>query len=383
MHFLYQLRPADPRNNIPNATYEPKTPKAGRELQMIRVKLSRAARDEYRSHLFTLRQFRLLGRPAGSDDVQEQYFPIAIQQADPTQTTNRHIQTEWSVRGERPVVDDIYSPRDGNEQEVEVVFELPPGFRPTYLEYKRCARAAVSFEESAEAKATPAPQAPEKTAEAAPTPAPEPTAPPREGRRRRRPRRGDDAQAGDRGGRVRGLTAHPGQSFFGDEMPISLQAYQGLRNLETSRGGMANGHLVGYLDEQGQGSNQRITKFNVPSDKRLLHLNTGRLHARSGFGEALSRAAAVVQNYFVLDSGGKQYKVIGKYAVATVEGRQVIEVQYFPEQVGTVGGLGQFSRIQDRHLQGEYELVMLFLVDPGAEIVSFSTGGLKKNIRVR
>ena len=53
----------------------------------------------------------------------------------------------------------------------------------------------------------------------------------------------------------------------------------------------------------------------------------------------------------------------------------MLEVQYFPEQAGTAGGLGKFTQILDRHLKGDYQLVMLFLVDPGATMVSFSTGG--------
>ncbi|MFQ5592317.1 MAG: hypothetical protein ACE5HE_14235, partial [Phycisphaerae bacterium] len=202
----------------------------------------------------------------------------------------------------------------------------------------------------------------------------EQTPPERKSRRPRRPRRSGGSRPGG-GGRVRGLAALPERSFFGGDMPVSLQTYRKLRNVETSRGELTNGHLVAYLDEQDAGKSPAINKFHVPSDKRLLHLNTGRLQARSGVGGALSRAVAVAQNYIVTDSQGRQYKVIGKYAIADVEGRQIMEIQYFPEQAGTIGGLGEFDQITDRHLTGRYELVTLFLVEPGAKIVSFSTGG--------
>ena len=89
----------------------------------------------------------------------------------------------------------------------------------------------------------------------------------------------------------------------------------------------------------------------------------------------LDHAARTVQNYLVEDAGGKRYKVIGKYAIADVDGQQTIEVQYFPEPAGTIGGLGAFSKIDETKLQGDYEFVLLFLVDPGARITSFSTGG--------
>ena len=60
----------------------------------------------------------------------------------------------------------------------------------------------------------------------------------------------------------------------------------------------------------------------------------------------------------------------------TLGGTRVIEVQYGSEERGTTGAsLGAFNRIKDEHLKGDYQLVLLFLVDPGARIVSFSTGG--------
>ena len=50
-------------------------------------------------------------------------------------------------------------------------------------------------------------------------------------------------------------------------------------------------------------------------------------------------------------------------------------MQYFPGQVGTVGGVGAFSRIKEDRLGNDGQLVLLFLVEPGVQIVSFSTGG--------
>ena len=77
---------------------------------------------------------------------------------------------------------------------------------------------------------------------------------------------------------------------------------------------------------------------------------------RAGLGKALSFAVKTLQNY-------------------TVEDEQMIEVQCFSHQAGSIGGLGKFSKVQDRHLKGDYTFVLLFLVDPGAHIIYFSTGG--------
>jgi hypothetical protein len=170
------------------------------------------------------------------------------------------------------------------------------------------------------------------------------------------------------------LGALAGQSAFGDDMPIELKSYRGLNNVDISAGKLRNGHLVADVEQQDSGTDNPVTQFAVPAEQRLLHLNIAALQARSGLGRALSMAVGVAQNYLVEDANGKQYRFIGKYALANVDGREVIEVQYFPEQAGTVGGTGAFQRIKEDALQPDDQFVLLFLVDPGAQIVTFRTG---------
>jgi hypothetical protein len=174
-----------------------------------------------------------------------------------------------------------------------------------------------------------------------------------------------------------------GQSAFGDELPMELKSYQGVRNLETSGGALQSGSLIAEVSQQASGTDEILRRFDVPSDKRLLHLNVTALQAQSTLGKALSFAVGVAQNYLVEDSRGRPFKIIGKYAHANVNGAETIEIQFFPGQVGTVGGLGTFSRIKENDLKRGDQLVLLFLVDPGAELVSFSTGdaGRKEDIR--
>ena len=40
-----------------------------------------------------------------------------------------------------------------------------------------------------------------------------------------------------------------------------------------------------------------------------------------------------------------------------------------------VGGIGKFQRIDEKNLKADDEFILLFLVDPGVRIVSFSAGG--------
>ena len=373
--FVYKHKIPPPRSHDP-PQFDPVSPGSGNEFWAVRVALGNAARDTRKSHLFTIRQFRLVGRER-NDGPFGQYYPIAIQQQDDTQAVNRHISHVHAGGKYWSIVDDLFKPRDGKINEVEVVFELPKGFAADFLEYKRSGRAKITLKETP--GTTSAPATPSSATVTSTPPTPPPTEPEtRRGRsRRNRRERSEDETVADsgRGGNVRGITTVAASSFFGDQTPIELKAYQADRDPQVRRGRIRNGHFVGNMDEQAGGQDRPASHFDVPRDKRLLQLNTARLHSRSGLGRILDQALQTVQNFYVEDATGNRYSIVGKYAIASVNGREVIEVQYFPEQAGTIGGLGAFTRIKDEHLKGDYQLVLLFLVDPGAEITSFSTGG--------
>jgi hypothetical protein len=378
---VYSFKKGKKNNNRNSNTpdvpdeYNPIEPRSGYEFRSVRVKLGKSA-ERKKKHLFTIRQFRLVGQDANG---RPHVVPAcAIQQASTDESVNRHIRVMQERKGDRPILDDVLSPREVNG-EVEVVFEVPTGFQPSFLEYKLGARVDVNFASSQ--GGTPNRPSPSETDKAndsrtdagrsgggrtvaAPVTDGSTSANSsgRSGRRRR-------------GGNVRRATTRADLSFFGDAMPMELKSYQQEPNVEISRGLLKNGHIVGEVAKQSTGSDASITKFAVPSDKRLLQLNTQFLGAKSIFGKALGQAVKVAGNFFVTDEDGARHKIIGKYAIASVNGTKFIEVQYFPEQAGTVGGIGVFSKIKDQYLTGDYTLVYLFLVEPGKLITDFNTGG--------
>jgi len=389
--FVYRMKPGNPSRDVPDE-FEAIPPDSGRVFRMIRVQLTNEARDALRNHHFALRQFRLVGR-SSPDGSLEQYHPIAIQQAVADPTVNRHIRFVRDGRGDWPVVNEKYAPRSGSGDQVEIVFELTRQFAPEFLEYKRGARTAVRFEQEQQAEATSrrASQPPATT-----TP-PTPAAPPgnatagarpqdssgddRSDARRRR--RGDSEDNESRGGRVRHFASLQGASAFGNDLPVALKSYRGQRNLESGAGVIRSGHLIADLTQQDSGTNEPLTRFDVPPDKRLLHFNVTALSPKSTLGKALGQAVQVAQNYFVEDSRGRQYKIVGKYAKANLNGSDTIEIQYYPDQVGTVGGLGAFARIDEDQLKQGDQMVLLFLVDPGSELVAFSTGDASRKEDIR
>lgn len=385
--FVYIYKQPGPQGSTP-AIYDGKRPPGDKLFQMVRVRLGISARSERKTLDFTLRQFRLVGQNPDSN-VASQYFPIAIQQEDSAEPVNRHIRAEMAYGKAWPVVDSVYVPRADNDGEIEMVFELPKGFVPQFIEYKGHARATlksfdppggnITEQKTTTSKDSAKPDAPSEATTAAP-----PTDGKKSSRRRRRSKKPKNSSTNNttktapdsgRAGSVRGATTLRDQSFFGDAMPVAMRKYRQLKNADLSKDRLKEGHLVGFVDEQAGGSQNEISKFGIDPDLRLLHLHVRNLQARSGLGKSLSFAIKTLQNYYVEDNNGERYKIIGKYAIASVNGRDIVEVQYLPNQGGTLGGLGKFDKILDRHLKNNNEFVLLFLVKPGVTITAFSTGG--------
>lgn len=352
----------------PVVNFEPIPPASGKTYRMARVKLEEAARDERKSHLFMLRQFRLVGTEGGSARYNAQYYPIAIQTKDPD-NPDKHERYFRQYGEDWPVTQKLFEPLDDNN-EVEIVFEVPNDFAPGYLEYKLAARAAWP-DDGASARTSRS--TPARTSSAEPPTDNSASTATASGRDTSAP--GDTVPTSGRKGRVRGATTRVGGSRFANTLPLTLKSYSRLKNVEVSRSELQNGHVVAFVDEQEGGNDSEFSTLATPSDKRLLQLNVRNLQARSSYGRALTSAVKTVQNYTVIDDRGNSYRIIGKFAVADVDGREVFELQYFPEQQGTVGGLGKFDKIQEHHLEHDYELVFLFLVDPGVRLVEFTTGG--------
>ncbi len=363
---VYQLTPGNPRAGE-TTRHEAMSPPGGREFRVVRLKLKDSARSKVnKDHVFTLRQIRLVGRDVYGTAMQLHAVAIQenLEEEGRAPAINRHIRAVSKWGKTWPVTEIPYNPREDHRDEIEVVFEVPLGFQPWYVEYKLGgARALVSF-----AAGDAAPQAGAGGGGGAP------------------PLSGSTAERGSApagatvpsvglGGNVRAATTRSGASFFGDGLPLTLTDYTERQNAEISRGVLQEGSLVAEVSKQGGGRKAPVSRLQVPGEQRLLHLNVARLQARSTYGRARQFAVETVQNYKVIDDRGNEYRICGKYAQAQVGGVDLFEIQYFPNQAGSLGGLGQFDRIKNSDLKDDYDLVFLFLVNPGVTIVRFTTGG--------
>jgi hypothetical protein len=319
----------------------------GKRWYKVRVALEEGAKDEDGPNRFSRWQVRLVGRDHA--DARPANYPLLAitDDDDPTAPV---------------IIEDgaLYKPASGNE--VDFVFEVPETFQPSFIEYKVGARADLSGRAPAADTATPETETetPDAASPPADTTASEPTAP----------------SSGRRGGRVSGVRGRIGGHKFSDALPVKMTNYQ-QTGLEGRGNLMSSGHIYGRTADQEEGSSREVSKFDVPSDKRLFQLDVERLQAGSTLGKALQFAVTSLKDYQLHDESGKRYPVVGQFAIADVDGSEVVEVQYYPEAVAATnrGGLREFRLIKKRHLKGrKYKLVYLFLVDPGAKLTEFTTG---------
>lgn len=370
----YVHRKTLPTRSNPQTEYEPLDPKPGYEFWVASLTPNSKAEDSDGVHRFTLPQIRLVGRDRS--DQPAQYIPCAIRDDEAPDRHVREIREGRRKLDHTPFI--LWSPDEDGD--IEVVFEVRKDFQPSYIAYKTGARVEARRPAQEDVHLPPAGDEASATAEngdeedeAGRPPARSARRPDR--RRRSGSGRGSSRQSRDR---VSGARASGGESFFSDELPPeqTLTDYSG-REIEVRNEALQSGHLIAVLALQGDRDTEaHISRFEVPSGKELLHLNVEVLRARSTLGKALGFSVRTIRNYLVTDDAGKRYEMVGQYALANVDGDNMLEIQYFPEQIGSMGrGVGQFTEIKRRHLeQSDTTLVYLYLIDEGRQVTGFSTG---------
>lgn len=185
---------------------------------------------------------------------------------------------------------------------------------------------------------------------------------------------GDEARSG---GRTKRYSADEEGSFFGDETPFELTNYTA-NDIELTGGRVigGGGRLTAKLDADDnpeKGSNQAITKFDVPQDRRLLQVSVRRLHPGSTLAQALDFARQI-GNVKVKDEAGKEYPAVGTWGIATVNGERLFELVYF-DQTTIIGSSAppKLDIIRRDDMNKDYALYYLFHIPPGKKIVTFVT----------
>lgn len=282
----------------------------------------------------------------------------------------------------------------GEEYELEVVFEVPADFEPWYMEFKQGARAQVrrrsttGDEESAPAaprsgrdstqsrapRPAPAPQPEEPQDESSHAPVAQQTETADASTSGRRPSGNTRTPAGERPkGRTHVLNTIEERTGVYDDLPLALSASA---LAQAARGGkFREGHIVADTPDDLPPEGERITKFWVPEDKRMVQIGNEYVMAGSFLGRPLELARSTLKQWYLRTADGRNYFARGWYIEATADGKRQIEIQWWPEaevEERALEDMRKFTR-NVMATQRDYKMGLLFLVDPGVTITHFHT----------
>lgn len=263
-----------------------------------------------------------------------------------------------------------------------VAFEVPERLEPWFIEYKASARAAVPPIKVPGGAVRP-PTTPTSITGATPsgsTPAERPASPPPS---RPTPTRADDVappSGGSAGGRDRisGRYVREGVSRFSDELPVPIS--EGVlieQGSDLTDGKLDEGHIAVAMSAVGAEEADAIRSVVVPEGKRLLQLWVDRTEAQSIFGRSIQFTRETLAQFTVTDAEGEEYHRIGELRIAEVEGRETLEIQYWPNAEMPERCIRDFRTVKNNHMTGEYSLVYFYLIPDGRRPERFHVGAGK------
>lgn len=125
---------------------------------------------------------------------------------------------------------------------------------------------------------------------------------------------------------------------------------------------------------------EAVKEFQVPEDMVMVQIGAEKNFAGSTLGQALEFAKQALAQIFVTSEGGDQYFALGVYTAATVNGKRVLELQYWPEKREEMPerALEPAKRLTTNLLktaanQNDLKMGFLFLVPKGTHLVKFNT----------
>ncbi|MCG3138472.1 MAG: hypothetical protein HJJLKODD_02337 [Phycisphaerae bacterium] len=334
-------------------------PPAGNKWIVIEATLDSSAKDTDGYHRVAATQVRLVGESKTTDETQQ----YTLKGLGPFEGRMITMKPAWS-----------YGSSEASQ--MQFVFEVPEDFNMRFMEYKRGGRAELT---STMVKAGPSTTtAPPPTQVATNTPPP-PTD------------NGTPSTTGE-GPKTAAVRPSDRGSFFGNQLGITLKRYTGSADA-VSGTSLAAGHIVAKIDKQEAPANsnqpdakdldpegQPLDSLVVPDNMRLLQLNVKALHANTVLGNAVNLARRVLKQWRVYDSHGNVYWPAGLVVECDHGGNRYMEVQYFPEDAWLRSQIRDYQVVDDEDLKGDYRLVFLFLVPPGAEITEFDAGNMRTKL---
>lgn len=338
----YRKDVPDKNNRNPPYTEHTYRFPAGRKLVGARLKLLPSSADRHRArplHLFRPTMIRLVGEEHGS----------------PQQVTPRIITGADKNLGPKPRIVDIdnnFSLEGDAEITIDVYFEVAEDFAPSFVEYRRRARAALL--QSERLKKPPSARA----APAAPG--------------------AGEATPADQSARgvMRFIDLIEGGSGENTRLPIVLASSK-LRGAEVewAEKVLKSGRLMGDQAtlERTESGDTTIEHFAVPEGWRLCQIRYRPRKALTLAGRVFNYVARTVNQYYAVDSSGDKHLLCGYYAIVQRQGKAYIELFYTGEPDSpTYRGMLDFKEIKASELTGSDDSVLglLFFIPPGRSVLA-------------
>jgi hypothetical protein len=178
--------------------------------------------------------------------------------------------------------------------------------------------------------------------------------------------------------RVSARYVREGVSRFSAELPIPIsERVLSEQGSDLTDGKLEEGHVAIAMSEAGVEGNDAIKSFVVPEGKRLLQLGVERTEAQSIFGKSLQFTRETLSQFTVTDQEGEEYHRIGELRVADVQGKETLELQYWPNADMPERCIRDFRAVKNNHMTGEYSLVYFYLIPEDRQPQRFNVGGGK------
>lgn len=338
-----RYRTKAPTRDIPDPRYERSayTPPAGNRLLGVRATLNSSSAESAENipgmHRFRPTMIRIVGQIGDGDSARRVDYPARL------------------LRGVDDKIRDAFRIADLNNNfavtgtgstSVDLYFDVDERFKPSFIEYRRFARADVTAAKMKEE--APSGALPKATAGSTPAPTPQPQA--------SGPSRFVGATINGKSGN---RTILP---FDMDQAALARQ-----NEVQLSNGRFASGRVSGFKSAfEPQGTGARVADFAVPSGYGMFMVTTTPKQAKSLPGKVFNFAAATLNQYKAEDNAGNQYPLVGYAAVAKRGNGEVFEVFYTgtadPSETGW-NGLLDFKNVSKNELRAEdTEITLMFLM---------------------
>lgn len=311
----------------------------GKQLIGVRLDLKRAAGESDGSnvaHRFRPTMIRLV---AEKDGDARQYPARILSGADPKIGNALRLAD----------LDNNFAVSAGETTKLDVFFEVDEGYTPTFIEYRRHARAELT----AAARSDAAPK--DLIKNTAPAVA------------------AGGAGSGAKGSGITRFVDGFIRSDSGDrqDLPIRplIEKVRGA-DIEVREDRLVSGRISGARNNIEAGDGPRIERLQIPEGKRLMYVATRTKKAATLAGNVFNYVGGNTNQYFAMDKNSERYPLAGYIALVRRNREDFMELFFTPDPAESgFRSMLDLKAVTPRELEDEEsKLILIFVVNPNVTI---------------